>query len=246
MKKIIALGIIAASLTTGVLIIGLQNDSSEIAVKEKSSEVLSDHADNHIGDSLAIPDSLSGSKNITRDLSEKIGKEIIARNPDGPSLIDNDEWVKALDPEEVINKLLADDIENFNYKDLIPSINLNELKVAGESNSQLTEHYLENFKSILENNFQDLSFNWKNPDYKDFNGLITAYEKAIVEFYQLPVPKNLAPIHQKEIALLKAQKTIFENIKNYQSDPVLALLSIQANGQIDQEFARLKKELLSY
>ena len=234
MKKIIALGIIAASLTAGVLIIGSQSNPSEVAAPEKSSDE---------PEMFSLPASSSISKNITRDLSEKIGKEIIARNPEGPALINNDEWVKALDPEEVINKLLADDIENFNYKDLMPSINLNELKIASEPNPQLTKQYLKNFQSILKNNFLDLSFNSKNPDYADFNRLIAAYEKTIAEFYNLATPQELAAVHQKEIALLNAQKTIFENIKNYKNDPVLALLSIQANGQIDQEFTRLKEKI---
>ena len=76
--------------------------------------------------------------------------------------------------------------------------------------------------------------------------LIGAYQKAIDKFYSLSAPKLAFDLHVKEIGLLGAKKTILEKMKDYQTDPLTALLAAQEMEKVDAEFSNLKDEVNAF
>ena len=178
----------------------------------------------------------SSDQNLTKDLTAEIAKDIVARNPDGPANIEDQQWINVIDPEKVTDLVLADGLKNFNPKEFFPEIKLASLKI---DNNIKAEVYLKSFQDILTYNFSRQKVDFSNFNSTDIKELVSAYEAAIKAFYNLEVPDNLVTVHQKEIALLIGQKKIFETFINYENDPVRAILAMQIFDQLDKKFSDL-------
>ncbi|MDP3901638.1 MAG: hypothetical protein Q8Q37_01510, partial [bacterium] len=190
-----------------------------------------------IANDVHIPNLNDDSNNITRALAQKIGQEIANKKPS------TEGGIKVSDPEEIVSRYLTEGIKNFNYESLKPIINDSDIKIITNTNRQLTQNYLANLKNIISENFKNLVTEPDKMNPADWNNLIKTYDEAIAELYDLPVPQNLSAIHRQEISLISAQKSIFEFIGNYQTDPLKAWLAITAHQTLNQEFANLSQEI---
>lgn len=231
-KKFIAFSLIIGSLVFAVLIFTSESPTSSIT---KIAEKISGEAIPQISTSLK--------PNSTEELAEKISQALGELNPEGPQTIQNEDWLNVPKPEEIVEKYVKEGIENFKYEELKPLVLMEKLKVIEDNSPLAVEAYLKNFQDILKRNFQNLNIDFSILSSSDFINLITAYDKAIEEFYGLATPKNLLTIHREEIQLLGAQKNIFIYLKNYEQDPLASLLALQANEQIDNELAALKETI---
>lgn len=148
------------------------------------------------------------------------------------------------DLEDVVNQYFDEGIKNFNADDLKPTINLADLKIISGANKETAQAYIENLNLIYNQNLQNIDQAISlESDTLNFNSITTAYGKTIEALYKLAVPENLEFIHRDQIVLLSAQKNAFEIAKDYENDPVKAMLAIQAGEEFNQEFLALQNTL---
>ncbi len=174
---------------------------------------------------------------LTRDLAIKISQMIIEKNPNGPQIANQERVLSVLSTESFIQNAVGDALKNFDASYFQPEIQKSDIKV-GEN-----KDYFKNFQDIIQKNFADLTLKWESAKNNNFDQLISAYTKTIDEFYKLLVPENLSYIHQKEIGLLVGQKRITETLKDYENDPMQALLALQYSETLNKGFEELKMEI---
>ena len=179
----------------------------------------------------------SNGENLTRGLATKISQMIIEKNPNGPQMANQERTLSVLSTENFVQNAVGDALKNFDASYFQPEIPKSDIKV-GEN-----KDYFKNFQDIIQKNFANLTLKWENAKNNNFDQLIGAYNKTIDEFYKLLTPENLAYIHQKEIGLLTGQKRIAETLKDYEADPMQALLALQYSETINKEFEKLKAEI---
>ncbi|MDP2696216.1 MAG: hypothetical protein Q8O87_03145 [bacterium] len=216
--------LIGAAIFSGLLILG-KNYNPHSAENEKPP-VLG-------ADGLNIPNLTNDENNITSQLTQTISQQIAVQNPQPQNGLDVPR------AEEIVNKYLAEGIASFDYESLKPAVPESDLKIINNSGRQLTESYLTNLNSIIQDNFQGVVINLDDIYSSDWDILQLTYDRTLADLYDLPVPKDIAPLHQQEIRLVAAQQKIFEYIQNYEKDPLLAWLAIEANQQLSQEFKDL-------
>lgn len=235
-KKIFAVALIGGSLVLGFLIIS--DSRRPLVIETKKTEGF---------DALAPrTESAPLLKNSTKEVAQEIAEELLRRNPEGPALLENGSGIKAIRPDEIVGKIFSDRLENLDLSEFNPQINGNALKIIKSSDKKLAENYFKNFRAILQNNFSKISADFSNPAAKDLRTLAAIYGKSIAAFYNLLVPEDLAGIHSEEIRLLSIQKAVFENLGNYEADPVKALVALQVLTETDRLFAALNKEMNGY
>ena len=101
-------------------------------------------------------------------LSQKISEEIIKLNPEGPSLIDGQQQINALEPDKLVQKVLEAELGNINYPDLNPSIEATALKIVKTADKNSWSNYLKNFRAILTGNFSEVKVDFQKPTPEDF------------------------------------------------------------------------------
>jgi hypothetical protein len=179
----------------------------------------------------------SSAQNATQEIAKNIAKEIIRQNPEG---------LTEIKPDQLANEALSKQIQQMDLSDFSPEINWSDLKIINTSDYSIAENYLKNFQAILRNNFNRLSVEFSRPTALDFQKLAEAYRKSVSEFYNLVTPQALAIIHSEQIRLMSVQKAIFENLSDYEKDPIKALVALQLSKEVDEKLNDLKKEIVAY
>ena len=238
LRKLISIGLLVGSLVFASLIIFNKSETSnslttntEPAFKIQDSQLPTAQTDKKL---------VASKDNSTSQISKSIAQEILARNPNGPELVDQQSSISVPDPETIVDKYLADGISNFNINDLKGSVNNAKLNVIADKSPEAIKNYFRDFRDILNNNFQSLKIDTDNLSFEKISQLVSAYNQAIKEFYILPVPQTLFAIHKEQISLMTAQRNIFSILENYNEDPLKALLAIQAFESIQKEVTALK------
>lgn len=195
---------------------------------------------------LTLSTLLTQTEPTAEEISRKIALELSKLNPQGPSKISGVTGVNAIEPEEMLDRILANELTSIDFKDFEPRVDLDDLKIISDSNPKLAESYLKNFRTILENNFAGAKFDSETASVKDFQFLVSIYNKTISQFYSLNVPESLASIHLQEIKLLGIQRSVFEALANYEKDPVKAMVASQLLVELDEKFEVLKNEIVGF
>lgn len=190
--------------------------------------------------------SLKLTENSTKEIAKTIAEEIIKKNPSGPTGTDGASGISTLNPEELANKVLAQQIENIDLTDFEPQVNFSAIKISPLSDKSALENYLKNFQTILKNNFSGLAVDFKNPALEDFQKLSASYEKTVAQFYTLIVPQKLAAVHAEQIRLMSIQEAIFANLAQYEIDPMKALVAIQLSKEVDSGLNNLKTQVTAF
>lgn len=177
--------------------------------------------------------------NITQNVAAAIGKDLLERNPEGPATVEDTQWINVLDPEKFSENLIAEGLKQFDPQEFQPAVPRSSLKITSSADAASQQLYLKTFHDILRYRFGTTAVDLGAPELTGLNNLIGAYDRALTDFYNLPVPENLASVHQKEISLLTGQKKIFEHLIAYRTDPVQALLALQTLQQLNQQFSQL-------
>lgn len=177
-----------------------------------------------------------GAANLTGNLTAEIAKDIVARNPEGPSNIEDEKWINVIEPEKIADLVLADGLKNFHPEDFFPEVKVENLIISNEVKANV---YLKSFQDILNYNFSNQKTDFSKFDAQSLNELVTSYNQAIKSFYNLEVPRELVSVHQKEIGLLVGQKKVFEVFANYEADPVRAILAAQVLEVLGKKFSDL-------
>lgn len=177
-----------------------------------------------------IPQKNSEPTNATNELAKKIAEELLKQNPEGPAVLEDKSWLSVLTPEELVKNL------DFDPQDFRPVIKKEKIRIAALDDKTATQTYLKNFQEIL-------GKHWVNLDGVDFDILIAKLEATLADFYLLETPPSLTAIHQKEIELLTLEAALFEKLKNYEADPLEAILAANAYPGLAEEFEKLKADI---
>ena len=197
-----------------------------------------------------ITDQLASANGVVFEegISKKIAENITDLNADGLTKLDNSQFIKALNPQKLINEILEKEIqdlevsiaEEFNVK-----ITLNQKKILANPSKSQKEGYLNSFKNILEKNSQAITAeNINSP--ADFYLITAAYEKAAIEFEELNIPADLVEFHKQELTLLYQQKIIWEKLEQAESNPLPAVIALGKYEEAIKEYEALKKAISVY
>ncbi len=185
-------------------------------------------------------------ENITKDLANEISKDILVRNPNGPSKIGDEQWIDVVDPEKITDLVIGDGLKNFDAKDFESEISINQFKITSDNSVSAQTVYFKTFIDILTHNFQNIHADFTDPKLAGSSELFKSYDQAIGAFYNLEVPSQLVSYHQQELNLLTSQKKIFEALANYEKDPVRAILVNQLLSGVDAKLLDLGQTVMNY
>lgn len=174
---------------------------------------------------------------IAQDMNERIISSIAALNPGDPSSL---EEFKLLNPDELTNKVILDQLEEMNglaFDDLVNKLTINEALVFKATNVKDYEKYLSDLKSIFENNSLQTA---------DFEIAALTYEKMFNDFNKIKVPTDLLSLHKKAQVIIKTDALIWRMINNnlYEGSPWLIILALRKQGDNEVNFNNLKNEIL--
>lgn len=184
--------------------------------------------------------------NITEEVAQRIAQEIIEKNPEGPNT-DEQTGLVTVDPEVLVQDVIAQAFEEVKIEDLRPNITLADLVIIKSSEKALAEQYFSNLNKIIGSNFTaGISVNWENPAQTNFAALINAYAISMSESMAVAVPEDLAQLHREYVTLLGAEKNTLTLIKNYEIDPAQATVAIEAGDIFTRELAEVISRMNAY
>ena len=188
---------------------------------------------------------LAAQKNSTQALAEVISKQLINENPTGPVLDEGLKKLRAPDVSEIINNYLKDGADNFNYQALKPEINDTDLSVIADRSPEALDAYLQKFLGILAQIYKNRAPQTEaTSDPRGAAGeLAGIYGDYMARLYGLAVPEPLAPAHKKQIASVAATKKIFEIMRDYDNDPLAAVLALNSLNVIQAENVDIYREM---
>ncbi len=240
-SKILSITLIVGSLIFAGLIVFQKNSNKEILGEPAAFKI-----QNLESATTPTPLGQGSDRNVkvinsTEKIASKLSQEILSRNANGPELIGEKPWLSVADPEAVLDQLIDETLANFDYQSFKPIVRDSEIIISPQNDKNSVNAYLAFFQNVLSSNVprfkKDEGFVAEN-----LKSLLTAYEKTVTELKKLAVPSSLKELHKEEIALLTAQKTVFEIILNYQQDPFQTVLALRANDDLNKELAVLKQK----
>jgi len=233
MKKIVSLVLLVGSITFGLLMIfgasKLNQQNDETALKALSEEFSRQHDDGQNAFSAISEDNIT--EEFIETASEKIASEVISMNPEGPQMIEGEQWLNVPDPEALANKIFEEKITNFDVNQLKSVVKITDLKIVPDSELSITT-YVQNLQNTLSTYLFKIP---EQPSIKDIDNITSAYQKVIPLLYAIEAPQSAASIHQQAVALLETRKNIFEKFSNAENDPLAAILALNLLPNINQE-----------
>lgn len=183
--------------------------------------------------------------NTTNSIAQMISQEILAKNPNGPG---PDPRLAVPKAEEVVNSILTKGIKDFDYETLKPQVADSEIKIIRSASQAALADYVHAFFAILSktSSAEDaIGADPTNPlgSVGTLTDVYGGYEK---DFRALPVPEELISFHKKMISLMAANKKIFNIVTAYESDPMKAVLALQALGTTKDELGQIFTDISLY
>ena len=183
--------------------------------------------------------------NLTQSFAETVTSEWINKNPLGPELIENQQWLNVPHPEDIVQNYLEKEIRKFNPEDFVPIINDSDIKITYEKNSAVFETYAESLQKI-ENVIQKTNIN-RDFAIDDAKKIEKASEAIIGILQTTEVPNVLINLHREQLRFVIFQKNLLGAMANYEQDPVQAIL-ISRNVDfysklLDENFKKLEQEI---
>ena len=187
------------------------------------------------------PTVVSGEENLTKELAGNIIGEIAKINSSSENS-DSNKGVKVPTPE-IIDKLTAETIDNFNPESFKPLIKDEDIRIISDNSLNSLSNYFKNFYSLLKKSSTSLASIDSKNELQALDNMIDIYRQLIISFYNLEAPQSITHFHKEEIALLSAKLSILEKEKAYSDDPLLAILAIKSDTYFDDQFTILKNSI---
>lgn len=243
MRKIFPILLLAGSSIVAVMIFA-QNTPENIVVTDPKANLITDK------ESFSpepIPDIPTATANAAiQDIGVEIAEEIIAQNPDGPELIEDEPRITAPDPKKIAEQIIKERLSQSSFALLTPEIDINSIKIVPNDDPAFIDGYLQSAKAISDRNFAGINMDFSDPDIEEFKKLAAAYEKTIQEYYTLNVPASFADLHKKKLTLFMQQKKIFTNIANIEKDPLAALISMRLIGRAYNDLTGVNAQIVQF
>ena len=182
----------------------------------------------------------------TKRLGGQIAQHIKSLNNDGLVSIDDKKYAKALNPENIANSIINEELEKINNIDLgFNDIKLAKINIDYRSDKKMLAGYFISFQEVINKNFATQKIDWEEFNKNNFDEMISAYDKAIAEFYKLKVPASALDIHKQQISLMIQQKIVMTKLRDVDSNPLEALAALKYNPSIDAGFKEVTSKVLN-
>jgi len=223
---------------------GITNAVSENNVTPRTESVPV-AADNDVG-------SESGSKNnLTKSFAGLLAKQVLTSNPSGPAGYQGESSISM--PNEVnIQKFIADNYGSLDWRSLTSEIKDSRIKITADNSVASQRKFFWSQLEITSKIFAGIDFK-KAADSQDKTDALAAaktlvdhYTVAIADLYAQPTPSNLTDFHKREIALVTAQKNLYEKIAATADDPLASIVAIKTLPEIDKQFSTLSTDVTAY
>jgi len=189
-------------------------------------------------------------ENLTEEINRNIAKIIMENNPDGPQTVDGELQLNVPDPEELAAQVLAEAATKFDPESLKPTIHDSDLIISQDNSKEALIQYFFEINKIVSDSAQEISSSVPNNSENDWlvfvYQLTDAYQESADKFYKLSVPESALEIHKKAIQLLGAKGVVFEKMKNYEGDPITAILALKYLDDLDIQFQNLQEETMEF
>jgi len=177
------------------------------------------NTENEVSNSEKIPTITSEmSANITQSLASLIGKNIVDKNPEGPT----GENLTVMGADGMADMATKELLKQFNPAYFLPEISTDEIIIDNTENSAtyrtLAEAIIAKAESTLP---QD-----KTSVTEKMKFFAKNYERAVTELRALAVPQEIATEHIKTIRITEGRRRIFEAVADYENDPIYAMLAL--------------------
>lgn len=186
--------------------------------------------------------------NLTSLFARQLANDVFKNNPDGPTLSENNDLSFFM--SNMDQAFISSQSEKLN---LIPKIQDAEIIISKQNSKTDLEQYLNNLKTILVKLNRSLPTQTINENNKEIvfqfsEMLVKSYAAGIKDMMALPVPQTLKDFHKQEIALVTAQKNVFEKITKEiaAKDPLVGIVAVRYMKKIDEQFAALKTEINAF
>ncbi len=180
--------------------------------------------------------------NATRALAEKIAKELLAKNPGGPSLADGASGLNVGDPDALIDELLARELAAIDIAAFSPAVSVSDLAVVADT-PESARSFIEQFQEIAAL-FARAPLTTAEPMPQTFAPLARLADDTARKLETLPVPARFAPLLAQTVRLTRAHASIFSAIARADADPLRAFVALQAWQPTREELEKLYDETI--
>lgn len=221
-----------------------EGDGAALTSNSRRSENLQDDYK-----STAAAQNQNDSNNLTMALAKQFARDILARNPEGPSDLEGEQTISV--PSEIdIQKFVAENTANLDWQKFIPEIKDSSIKLTDRNSKADYENYFKKKQEALKEMTTNVSFSDPSSDLaaltKAADALTKSYESGIRKLYDVETPSNLKDLHKRQIALVTAQRSVFQKLAASASDPLGAILALESLKRLDQEFNLLTKDFSNF
>ena len=235
-KKLISFSLIIGSVVFAFLIMNANPVSITLEGKINDSSLI-EESENY----LKTPD-LAAEENSTEELVKKIAEELVNLNPNGPFTSENQQWINVEKPEDLINRVLSEELASFNPATLRASVDASIFNVSHDS-AEGGKDYAQSFQATVIEVLSNIN-SGRELEIEKIPKIVTAYNELAKKLGNLPVPANLVAVHKKGVELLLTQRNILQKISEIDSDPAAAIIAIHLMPVVEKEIEDFNGELM--
>lgn len=218
-KKIFALTLLGGSLAFAVFIIKGSTDRQIVPITTFNKPVF---------ETLSTTLNIPNQNNVTQEIAAKFAEEL------GP--IQSADDLKNLEPDKLVNQILNESISSFDPASLIPEVRTQDFKTTAKYDKTIKDAYFKSLSAITQAEMAKTGEASFGRNAEDFQLLSSAYDKIAANLYNLIVPEQLVDFHRELIKIFALQKNIFDNLANYEADPLKAMAVLplleESTGQL--------------
>ncbi len=228
---------VSAGIFTGVVVFGntvARDKIHSAAEKEDSIEAVRkpDSLQNAIGEPVPITEEApteipvaqapqaSAGVNLTTSLASLIGKNIVDKNPEGPTG-DN---LTVMGADGMAEAAVAESMKSFNTAYFFPEITQAELTV---DDAQTAAVYRAAAASITSKTESEPPPPASDPVASQMKVFAKRYEAEAISLRALAVPPVLLTEHTQAVRRALGKQRIFEAVADYENDPIYAMLALK-------------------
>lgn len=186
-------------------------------------------------------------KNLTDAVSNSLATQLVIDNPEGPQV--NSEGIMAIDISDqkaFITKALQAGQQEFSKEDFIEAIDEKRITPGADTSKEAATRYIRDVAKTLQNNFKTVMSETTEDRVAMFTALSKERTTALEGLYQLTPPPDLAELHRDMLTIVGTQRNIFDALKNYNSDPMKALLAMEFETEVAENITATARQFTDY
>ena len=158
--------------------------------------------------------------NLTQTLAALIGKNIVDKNPEGPT----GESLSVTGADAMANEALTESLKRFNPAYFSPEISQSEIIIDKNQNPAT---YRATVAQIAKDTESQPLPPTTDPIANQMKTLASRYAAEARELRTLTVPPTLVTDHIKTLRVALGKERILETVADYDNDPIYAMLALK-------------------